>query len=137
MNRKIFAERLAELLDKFGLPRPADLQQESCTLSFEQQPDLHIINYVADFIDVVCHSASLPQDVAPETLTGLLALNGFERDEPAVMVSVHPPSGTVSLLGRYALHEMNLARLTHVVEAIYRKHGMVSELLAGQAEASR
>lgn len=129
MNRKIFAGLMAELLTKCGLPQPADLQQESCTLSFEQQPDLHLINYVNDYLDVVCHSATLPQDATPELLTGLLALNGFERDELAVLVTVHPPSGTVSLLARYFIHDMNLARLTQLIESVYRKHTLVSELL--------
>lgn len=130
MKHSTFISLMAGLLKKFNLPQPENLSHAVCCVSFENLPDISFINHIPDYIDVVCHVGGLPPDTDAATLIDLLALNSFDRDDNHIMVTVHPPSGTITLLGRKKIAETNVSVLMQLTENVYTKYEMIKALVS-------
>lgn len=130
MKHKLFADLMEGMLQKLRLPAPENLQQDTCTISFEYRPDIHFVNVVPGFLDIISHIGILPLALQPEKTIDLLALNSFDSDDPFIAVTLHPPTGTISLLTRQNINEINIAMLLQLTEAVYKKCEMVKTLLA-------
>lgn len=131
MSRKLFASLMSGLLAKLNIMGNGDLEQEVCTLHFDGQPDLHLINREQQYIDVICEVGRLPGDYSMEDLTALLELNRLEYNQPLVNVTIDTASGTVTILSRQFIHLLNVGTLSQILEVVQHKSRIIQTRLAG------
>ncbi|MGZ3237216.1 MAG: hypothetical protein ACXU8A_07565 [Burkholderiaceae bacterium] len=54
-----FASLMLGMLRELKIPEPEGLHQEVCTLHFDGHPDMHFVNHVSQYVDVLSEAGAL------------------------------------------------------------------------------
>ena len=121
MNVNRFADLMAGMLKELKIPPPLSLQSDSCTLHFDEHPDMHFLNRIPQYLDIVTDASALNKVVSNDKLFDLLELNGLDAQYLACAVTVHRASGTVVVLCREQIEHLDLQMLLKMKQSVHAK----------------
>lgn len=129
MSARMFSELMEGLLKELKIPLPDNLHQEVCTLHFEGQPDIHFINHVPQYVDIITDAGVLPSPPTADKLLDLFALNNLDNKALPASITVHRTTGTIIVMCRQHLAQLDVPALLQMKQSIHAKVAAVQSIV--------
>lgn len=124
------ATLMAELLPQWRLHLPAGPAEETYTVHFGDDLDVHVVHRAKEkWVSVSCESSIVSPAADTRQLSALLVLNQHDNMDLGATVTLDPSSGTVVTWIRLPHAGLDSATLKLAIESVQRKALAVRQVL--------